>query len=242
MEIKTQYKCKQCKSRLRCIVALAWIVSSDTVCTSLIFSQWGAHLNSASTVPLLHLCLDCLYVRSKITSNARCIALCSMMCALYYALHYAHCAVHMTTASFTPIQSGHSWNPQGHSGTLRNTQEHSGTLRDTHGTLEDNQGHSWNPQGQSGTLLEPSGTFMEPPMTHRDTHGGSRQIGPWVIFPINWALANRAPGKCWCGKLGPSKLGPGKSGPWKMLVHPSNTNVYIGEYMSVEFIYLYYWY
>ena len=144
-----QYKCKQCKSRLRCIVALAWIVSSDTVCTSLIFSQWGAHLNSASTVPLLHLCLDCLYVRSKITSNARCIALCSMMCALYYALHYAHCAVHMTTASFTPIQSGHSWNPQGHSGTLRNTQEHSGTLRDTHGTLEDNQGHSWNPQGHS---------------------------------------------------------------------------------------------
>ena len=191
------------------------------------------YCSSTASVPRLFICPLKDYLQCKVHCTVQhdvCIVLCTSLCSLCSAhdncIFYSHS---IRTLMEPP-------------GTLGDTQEHSGTLRDTHGTLEDNQGHSWNPQGQSGTLLEPSGTFMEPPMTHRDTHGGSRQIGPWVIFPINWALANRASGKCWCGKLGPSKLGPGKSGPWKMLVHPSNTNVYIGEYMSVEFIYLYYWY
>ena len=73
--------------------------------------------------------------------------------------------------------------------------------------------------------------------------GGSRQIGPRQIGPLenlaaNWAPANRAlfgaqfaifwqigprqigplGGKLGPGKSGPGKSGPGKLGPWKMLV------------------------
>ena len=52
---------------------------------------------------------------------------------------------------------------------------------------------------------------------------GSRQIGPQMFLPANWALAyrapanwapaNRTPGKYQCGISGPRKLGP-----WKILV------------------------
>ena len=94
---------------LHCRIGLAWIVSSDTVCTSLIFSQWGAHLYSASTasVPRLCKCPLKVYLQCKLQVTVSFTLIRSELQDTCRTLRDTHRALEDT--------QGHFWNPRGYS-------------------------------------------------------------------------------------------------------------------------------